>query len=66
MGWIVQAYEGDAHVVPENDELPHMLTGDCDCQPRIELVHASTTPSDPGHRVILHRDQLEREVGIIR
>jgi hypothetical protein len=52
MGWLVQQYEDEVHVLPESDDEPHILTADCWCGPRPTSDHV------PG--LWLHRDELER------
>lgn len=49
MGWIVQAYEGEVHVVPDTEDQAHILMVDCWCEPEID---------EDG--VIVHRDELDR------
>lgn len=51
MGWLVQVYEGQAHVVP-NTEPGHVLDFDaCPCVP---------TRSDIDSRIALHHDEADR------
>lgn len=53
MGWIVQEYEGDAHVVPDT-EAGHVLTVSCFCDPGVEIVMRSA--------LVTHRDEMQRIV----
>lgn len=43
--WLCQEYEGEVHVVPTFDSQDHLLSRDCECDPRLD-------ESDP--RVVVH------------
>jgi hypothetical protein len=53
MGWIVQEYEGEVHVVPDT-EPGHVLESNCFCAPEIEIHMRGLE--------IIHRDELQRTV----
>lgn len=53
MGWLVQMYEGHAHVVPDT-EPGHVLSDDCFCEPVVKLVN--------DRQMMLHNDELNRVV----
>lgn len=55
MGWIIQKYEGNVHVVPDT-EPGHVLGPDCFCTP------AAVMENEVGGLLVIHQDAIDREV----
>lgn len=55
MGWIIQQYENNIHVVPDTEE-GHVLDPDCFCGPSALMENES------GGLLIMHYDEIDRMV----
>lgn len=54
MGWIIQKYEGNIHIVPDT-EPGHVLGPDCFCTP------AAVMENQVGGLLVIHQDAIDRE-----
>jgi hypothetical protein len=54
MGWIIQEYQGNVHIVPDT-EPGHVLGPECFCTP------AALMENEVGGLLVIHQDAIDRE-----